>query len=276
MNNIVLNSQLGKEVNYDTHYNPGALFPIDRKSKRDEIGIPDQLPFFGMDIWNHYEVSWLDLKGKPIVAVAKISYSCSSPCIIESKSMKLYFNSLNNTKFKDAVEVQAVIKKDIEEQVGAPVSINILSLDSIKDEKLIIRLKGICLDELEISCSSYMTDSSYLQTKEQVVSESVYSNLLKSNCLVTNQPDWGTVQIIYKGKQIDHAGLLRYIVSFRNHTEFHEQCIERIFIDIMRCCQPEELTVYARYTRRGGLDINPFRTTKKQYTDISNERLYRQ
>jgi 7-cyano-7-deazaguanine reductase len=268
-------SLLGKEVDYGSQYHSEILFPIVRIDKRNEIGVTEKLPFFGMDIWNHYEVSWLDLKGKPIVAIADISYDCASPCIIESKSMKLYFNSFNNTKFKNALEVQNTIKNDIEKRVGAPVSVRVLPLDALQDDKLIVRLNGICLDELDIECSSYMADSSYLKTSEEVVNETVYSNLLKSNCLVTNQPDWGTVQITYTGNKIDHEGLLKYIVSFRNHNEFHEQCIERIFMDIFRHCRPIELTVYGRYTRRGGLDINPYRTTNNQY-DVRNTRLYRQ
>jgi len=270
------NSMLGKETNYATQYHPDILFPMARVDKRNEIGIPDKLPFYGIDSWNHYEVSWLDLRGKPIVAVVEIVYDCSSPCIVESKSLKLYFNSFNNTKFKDPLAVKNAIKNDLEPRIGAEVVVNVFLLDTVKDHKIMTQLHGICLDTLDIECSSYTTDPSYLKTQTDIVNETVYSNLLKSNCLVTNQPDWGTVQIAYRGNKIDHAGLLQYIVSFRNHNEFHEQCIERIFIDIMRYCQPEELTVYGRYTRRGGLDINPFRTTQRDYGQVDNTRLFRQ
>jgi 7-cyano-7-deazaguanine reductase len=261
-------SELGKKTTYDSHYNAEKLFPILRQGKRD---------FFGFDLWNHYEVSWLNEKGKPIVALAEISYDCQSPCIIESKSMKLYFNSLNNTQFKDADAVQAIVKKDIEERVGSPTSVKIIPLNQLSDDKIFVGFSGICLDELDIQCSSYMVDESFLTLEHETVEETLYSNLLKSNCLVTNQPDWGSVQISYKGKKINREGLLRYLVSFRNHNEFHEQCIERIFMDIMHNCHPEELTVYGRFTRRGGLDINPYRSTKNILQEaIQNRRLLRQ
>lgn len=269
-------SELGKKAEYDPHYNPDKLFPIPRKGKRDEIGVPDNLPFFGFDLWNHYEVSWLNEKGKPIVALAEISYGCETPNIIESKSMKLYFNSLNNTNFKDEGAVQAIVKKDIEERVGGTVSVKIIPLSNLSDAKLFVGFNGECLDKLDVECSFYMVDHLLLKSEEELVEETLFSNLLKSNCLVTNQPDWGSVQISYKGKKINREGLLRYIVSFRNHNEFHEQCIERIFMDIMKRCQPEELTVYGRYTRRGGLDINPYRSTKSIFPSMLNTRLYRQ
>lgn len=268
-------SELGKKAEYDPHYNPDKLFPILRKWNRDKIGIAEKPPFFGFDIWNHYEVSWLNEKGKPIVGLAEIIYSADSPFIIESKSMKLYFNSFNNTHFKDAAAVKAVIEKDLAERMGAPIKVQVICLPSEQTGTFISALSGICIDHLDINCHAYTIDASLLQTEENPVEETLYSDLLKSNCLVTNQPDWGSVQITYKGKKINHAALLRYIVSFRNCNEFAEQCVERIFMDIMRHCQPEELTVYARYTRRGGLDINPYRTNKKT-VDIINERLVRQ
>lgn len=273
---ILGQSELGKKAEYDPHYNPDKLFPLPRKDKRDEIGIPDNLPFFGFDLWNHYEVSWLNEKGKPIVALAEISYGCETPYIIESKSMKLYFNSFNNTKFKDENAVQAIVKKDIEIRVKGTVSVKIIPLSHLTDDKLFVGFSGECLDKLDIECSSYVVEQSLLKSEAEWVEEVLFSNLLKSNCLVTNQPDWGSVQISYKGKKINREGLLRYIISFRNHNEFHEQCIERIFMDIMKYCQPEELTVYGRYTRRGGLDINPYRSTKNISNNIHNLRLLRQ
>lgn len=276
-NNIILEqSELGKKAEYDPHYNPDKLYSIPRKYKRDEIGVSDNLPFFGFDLWNHYEVSWLNEIGKPVVALGEISYGCETPCIIESKSMKLYFNSFNNTNFKDEQAVQAIVKKDIEERVGGSVFVKIIPLSNLSDDKLFVGFNGECLDKLDIECSSYMIERSLLQCGEELVEETLFSNLLKSNCLVTNQPDWGSIQISYKGKKINREGLLRYIVSFRNHNEFHEQCVERIFMDIMKHCQPEELTIYGRYTRRGGLDINPYRSTKKNSPDLLNARLYRQ
>jgi 7-cyano-7-deazaguanine reductase len=270
------NSQLGQSVQIDAQYNPDRLFPILRQEKRDEIGVPDPLPFFGFDLWHHYEVSWLNHKGKPVVAMAEICYDCHTPSIIESKSMKLYFNSFNNTSFPDVETLRATIEKDISSKVGGTVSVNITPLTTIQNTSYHAHFEGICLDELDIDCNEYMVNRSFLHTESDVVDEVLHSNLLKSNCLVTNQPDWGSVQIAYKGKKINHIGLLRYIVSFRNHNEFHEQCIERIFMDILRECQPEELTVYGRYTRRGGLDINPFRSTKKINQSIKNNRLCRQ
>lgn len=272
-------SELGKKSAYDFNYNPAKLFPISRQKNRETIGIySNELPFYGFDIWNHYEVSWLNDKGKPEVAIGEIIYSCTTPHIIESKSMKLYFNSFNNTAFKDVVTVQDTIKRDLEEKLNAgPVIVHLKPLTFIMEEKLLPYLSGINLDALDIECSAYHTDPSFLITHSVIVEETLCSNLLKSNCLVTGQPDWCSVQITYKGNKIDHAGLLRYIVSFRNNHEFHEQCIEKIFMHIMQCCSPIELTIYGRSTRRGGLDINSIRSTQPiDAKKIPNIRLCRQ
>ncbi len=270
------NSELGKKSAYDPLYSPKKLFPIPRKGKREEIGVnPNQLPFFGFDCWNHYEVSWLNNKGKPIVALAEIVYGCDSPNIIESKSMKLYFNSFNNTKFKSVGSVEEIIKKDLEKNVGSAVSIKVTPLNEVTAKNITSKLEGESIDGLSVSCDIYTVDASFLKTEDKTIEETLCSDLLKSNCLVAYQPDWGSVQISYKGKKINREGLLKYIVSFRNHNEFHEQCIERIFIDIMRMCKPTELAVYGRYTRRGGLDINPYRSTKTSGS-VDNTRLYRQ
>ena len=269
-------SELGKQAQYDSHYNPDKLFPMPRKAKRDEIGVTGQLPFFGFDIWNHYEVSWLNEKGKPIAAIAEIIYSCESPNIIESKSMKLYFNSFNNSKFKDTHAVEEIAKKDIQERLGSSVTVKIIPVSQFKEEKLLSKLEGISIDDLDIECSVYHTKPDFLQTENEIVEEILYTDLLKSNCLVTNQPDWCSIQITYKGKKINREGLLRYIVSFRNDNEFHEQCIEKIFIHILQKCQPQELTVYGRSTRRGGLDINSYRSTNKVLPSTINIRLCRQ
>ncbi len=271
-------SKLGKDTQYDSHYNPGKLFPISRQLRRNEIGIINSLPFFGYDVWNHYEVSWLNNKGKPIVAVAEIIYGCDSKNIIESKSMKLYFNSLNNTNFPDLDTLEKTITNDLSAQLdGSYITVNIIPLDRFKYEKLIPRLSGIYLDTLDIECSMYHTEPSFLKTEQTRVEETLCSDLLKSNCLVTNQPDWCSVQIAYKGNKINHEGLLRYLVSFRNDNEFHEQCIEKIFMQINDRCHPDELTVYGRSTRRGGLDINSCRSSKPiAPSDIPNIRLCRQ
>jgi 7-cyano-7-deazaguanine reductase len=270
-------SELGKKTEYDQSYNPDRLYPIPRAGKRKEIGInPDALPFSGFDCWNHYEVSWLNEKGKPIVAIAEIYYDCTSPFIVESKSFKLYFNSFNNSKFKSVGEVEQIIKNDLEKAIDAEVTVIINPLNHAKSTLIHQHFDGECIDNADIECTKYTVDPSYLATSDVQVEETLYSDLLKSNCLVTNQPDWGSVQIIYKGNKINREGLLQYLVSFRNHNEFHEQCIERIFVDIMQYCQPSELTVYGRYTRRGGLDINPYRSTKAVNIKDKNYRLVRQ
>ena len=270
-------SELGRKAVYEDSYNPDRLYMISRAGKREEIGIdPGKLPFKGFDCWNHYEVSWLNEKGKPIVAIAAIVYDCNSPYLVESKSLKLYFNSFNNTPFKSVKDVERVVKTDLQVRIGTDVRVNIWPLKDVKQTMPEPFFSGECLDELDITCSVYVVEPKYLTVSDEVVEEVVYSDLLKSNCLVTNQPDWGSVQISYKGKKIEREGLLKYLVSYRNHNEFHEQCIERIFVDIMRICNPESLTVYGRYTRRGGLDINPYRSTETPVFDGQNSRLLRQ
>lgn len=271
------NSELGKKSEYSPYYNPNLLFSISRKQKREEIGISQKkLPFFGFDLWNHYEFSCLNEKGKPIVSVVKIIYSCDSPNIIESKSMKLYFNSLNNTKIASMDEVKIKIEKDLSERVGSEVKIEITQASEWKETTLKCGFDGNCIDDLDVECDSYVPNSDYLSTIDDYVEETLYSNLLKSNCLVTNQPDWGSVEIKYKGNAINKEGLLKYIVSFRDHNEFHEQCIERIYMDIKNKCNPDELSVYGRYTRRGGLDINPYRSSIENSEPDQNLRLFRQ
>ncbi len=272
-----IHSELGQSSDYDLTYNPTRLFPIARADKRREIGIdPLKLPFRGFDCWNHYEVSWLNEKGKPIVATAEIIYGCESPMIVESKSMKLYFNSFNNASFKSREAVEQTIKQDLEHYIQADVFVKILPLNASRNESIKTQFEGENLDEQDISHFVYQVEPSFLETHNEFVRETLCSDLLKSNCLVTNQPDWGSIQISYEGPKINREGLLRYIVSFRNHNEFHEQCIERIFIDILNRCKPQALTVYGRYTRRGGLDINPYRTTQMITQDNNNHRLLRQ
>ncbi len=270
-------SELGKKSDYDLTYNPDRLYPIPRAGKRQEIGINSSaLPFFGFDCWNHYEVSWLNEKGKPMVGIAEIIYDCRSPKLIESKSLKLYFNSFNNTKIKDKFELENIVKSDLEKRIDSEVSVTIYSLAEARQFKVIESFDGETIDNLDVGCSIYQVEPSFLSVIEEEVEEILYSDLLKSNCLVTNQPDWGSVQIAYKGKKINREGLLKYLISFRNHNEFHEQCIERIFVDIMTYCKPEQLTVYGRYTRRGGLDINPYRSTENTLPGGKNKRLIRQ
>lgn len=271
-------SALGKKSDYDPVYNPKKLFEIARKVKRDEIQIDSSaaLPFFGYDCWNHYEVSWLNAKGKPVVAIAMIKIPCDSPNIIESKSMKEYFHSLNNTQFDCDETVEETIQSDLSEKAGSDVAVTLMTLRDFHAEQIQRHFTGKCIDDLDVKCDIYTVDPGFLKTEStKVDNEVLYSDLLKSNCLVTNQPDWGSVQITYSGNKICEAGLLQYLVSFRNHNEFHEQCIERIFMDIMRQCKPSKLTVIGRYTRRGGIDINPVRSTEKNIDHI-NTRLCRQ
>lgn len=268
------NLPLGKAVTYISEYQPDLLFPIPRKEKRDEIGVPDVIPFKGCDIWTGFELSWLNARGKPVVAIGEFIFPCESLNIIESKSFKLYLNSFNNTKFNTVDLVAAIMQRDLSEAAKGEVIVNLTSVDKFSKNS-IEAFTGISLDHLDIDCDTYQVDARFLTTENDIVTETLHSDLLKSNCLVTGQPDWASIEISYTGKQIDHEGLLKYLVSFRNHNEFHEQCVERIFMDIMRQCAPQKLTVYARYTRRGGLDINPYRTTE-EFHGLSNMRLCRQ
>ncbi len=264
-------SLLGKATPYKDQYDASLLFPIPRLTKRREIGVPATLPFLGADLWTAYELSWLNARGKPQVAIAHVTVPCETSNIIESKSFKLYLNSYNNTKFADAAEVLARLRADLSAAVRrdsdktGTVGVKIIAPE-LFDQEPIHELDGLSLDRLEVECTHYTPAPELLCAAfdEQPVSEVLTSNLLKSNCLVTGQPDWGSVQIAYSGPQIEQAGLLQYLVSFRNHNEFHEQCVERIYMDIWTRCKPTKLTVYARYTRRGGLDINPWRTSHPQ------------
>ena len=264
-------SPLGKASAYADQYDAALLFPIARIGKRAELGIDGTPPFFGADLWTAFELSWLNLRGKPQVALAHITVPCETPNIIESKSFKLYLNSFNNTRFADASEVQARLRADLSEAAwrGAahPSTVGVrLVLPERFDREPVQELDGLNLDRLDIECTQYTPAPELLtaQFDEAPVSEVLVSHLLKSNCLVTGQPDWGSVQIRYSGPQINQEHLLQYLVSFRNHNEFHEQCVERIFMDLWTRCQPIKLAVYARYTRRGGLDINPLRTSHPQ------------
>ena len=258
-------SPLGKTTAYVEHYDPSLLFPIPRIGKRDEIGVPATLPFFGADHWTAYELSWLNPKGKPQIALAHVIVPADSPNIIESKSFKLYLNSFNQTRLTGPEELQARLAADLSQAAGATVSVRLVLPDGFTKER-IAELDGYCIDDLDIDVDQYQPAPELLQTAsdEEIVDEVLVSNLLKSNCLVTGQPDWGSVQIHYRGRAILRDSLLRYLISFRQHNEFHEQCVERIFMDISRQCKPLALAVYARYTRRGGLDINPFRTNFTQ------------
>lgn len=269
-------SPLGKAVRYQSQYDPALLFSIPRADKRAELNLVGSLPFFGIDIWNAYEVSWLNMRGKPQIAIASIMVPADSPNIIESKSMKLYFNSFNQTRLAGTEALLELLRSDLSAGVGAPVQVSLTLPDAFAKLKM-EELDGLLLDRLDIEVEDYAVDAGLLKTDPDAspVEETLVSHLLKSNCLVTGQPDWGSVQIRYVGAPINQEGLLKYLIGFRNHDEFHEQCVERIFMDILRQCKPQKLAVYARYTRRGGIDINPWRSnfsTGKRPSNLRNAR----
>jgi 7-cyano-7-deazaguanine reductase len=274
--NSVEHSPLGKSSEYIATYSPELLFPIPRATKWAELGLSaETLPYRGVDYWNCFELSWLLPSGKPVVAIGEFAIPADSPNIIESKSFKLYLNSLNQSVFASVAELVAVLEKDLSATAGKPVSVRVRSLEEAAREGL-SALPGICIDELDVSISNYAAPQPELLRCDpaRVVEQSLHSHLLKSNCPVTGQPDWGSVVVEYRGAELDPASLLAYLVSFRQHADFHEQCVERIFLDLQKLLQPEYLTVYARYVRRGGLDINPYRTTLTALPD--NRRLVRQ
>ena len=273
---------LGQSVSYPSTYDPSVLFPIARAQARTSLSLPcaapdSPAPFIGADIWNAYELSWLDLRGKPHVALARFDIPANSPNIVESKSFKLYLNSYSQTRLADAHALREHLIRDISEATGTEIGLTLIPAADFALQPL-GDLDGICLDDQEISIDTYEPDPALLQSSagQAVTEEVVMSRLLRSNCPVTGQPDWGCVQIAYRGTPIDHASLLRYIVSYRNHTGFHEHCVERIFCDLMARCRPESLRVYARYTRRGGLDINPWRATADQTPPDTTTRTARQ
>jgi 7-cyano-7-deazaguanine reductase len=269
-------SPLGKSSEYIATYTPSLLFPIPRAAKWAELGLSaETLPYQGVDFWNCFELSWLLPSGKPVVAMGEFAIPADSPNIIESKSFKLYLNSLNQSVFNSADELVAVLVQDLSAAAGKPVGVRVRSLAEVTAEG-VQAAPGICIDELDVAISNYAQPQPELLRCDvaRVVEESLHSHLLKSNCPVTGQPDWGTLVVQYRGLALGHASLLAYLVSFRQHADFHEQCVERIFLDLQRLLKPEHLTVYARYVRRGGLDINPYRSSGP--ISPNNQRLVRQ
>ena len=274
--NSLKSLKLGQKTEYASQYDRTLLQPVPRALNRDGLGITQNQPFtIGADIWTAYEISWLNEKGLPQVAIADIYLDYQSQNLIESKSFKLYLNSFNQSKFADFNTVQQTMQHDLSECAQGDVKVR-LNPVAVYDSQKIDHLQGDCIDEQDIEITSYEFNADWLKdcVSNEIVEEKLISHLLKSNCLITNQPDWGTLHIHYIGKKIDHEKLLRYVVSFRQHNEFHEQCVERIFCDLMHYAKPEKLTVYARYTRRGGLDINPFRSNFENLPE--NLRLARQ
>tara|TARA_B110000881_G_C18555551_1_gene506682 strand:- start:95 stop:943 length:849 start_codon:yes stop_codon:yes gene_type:complete len=262
---ILDNLTLGKTTSYISQYTPELLQAVPRSLNRDDLAINQaSLPFKGEDIWYGYELSWLNPKGKPVVAVAEFRFPCSSPNLVESKSFKLYLNSFNQQRFDNTLAVETALIKDLSTTAGSTAKVKLFSTDNCPPLNL-SSSTALCIDELDIEIDDYQYQPKLLinaQDKSLIVEEYLVSHLLKSNCLITNQPDWASLYIEYSGAKINPEQLLKYIISFRQHNEFHEQCVERIFCDLQAHCQLESLSVFARYTRRGGLDINPFRTTE--------------
>jgi len=269
-------SPLGKSSDYVATYSPHLLFPIPRAPKWAELGLTaETLPYQGVDLWNCYELSWLLPSGKPVVAIGEFEIPADSPSIIESKSFKLYLNSLNQSVFESREALVEVMSSDLSAAAGKPVKVRLRTLDEVAAEG-VATLPGRCVDDLDVTIEHYDHPQPGLLACDagHMAEESLHSHLLKSNCPVTGQPDWGSVVVEYRGAALQAESLLAYLVSFRQHADFHEQCVERIFLDLQRLLQPEKLTVYARYVRRGGLDINPYRSTEAMVVD--NRRLVRQ
>lgn len=255
---------LGQATPYPDQYDPSLLFPIPRSENRLKLNIQanQALPFVGVDIWNAFELSWLNKKGKPQIALAEFQVPADSPNMVESKSFKLYLNSFNSARFEDEAELRERLIADLSAAAGSKITARINPTEVVA-KKGMQEMTGVLMDRLDIEIDpSLPADPALLTVNESFgpIEQCLVSHLLKSNCPVTGQPDWASVQIRYQGRPILEEGLLRYLIGFRQLGEFHEHCVETIFCDIKRQCKPEKLSVYARYTRRGGLDINPFRT----------------
>ncbi|HLR82948.1 MAG TPA: NADPH-dependent 7-cyano-7-deazaguanine reductase QueF [Paenalcaligenes sp.] len=255
-------SPLGKSVAYDTQYNPNLLFALPRADQRDQLKLPAQ--WYGQDVWHAYELSWLGANGCPQVALARFTLPHDSPCLIESKSLKLYLNSFNETQFGSWQEVRQALSKDLSATAQSSVDIELFAIDAAPDLQP-TALQGTLIDDAPFKQRLHGPLPEHLRCTDEIVTdETLVSHLLKSNCLITQQPDWGSLLVRYSGPKIDKGRLLEYIVSYRSHNEFHEHCVERIFCDVLTQCKPDKLHVQALYTRRGGLDINPWRSTENR------------
>lgn len=254
-------TELGKTTIYSDQYDASLLDPIPRtKARQAELPVT----FIGVDLWTAFEISWLNPQGLPQIAIGEFIFFCTSEAIVESKSFKLYLNSLIQTRFDSRQQVIDLLSADLSAATGSKVDVILYDIEEYNGLNPIAEPKGSCLDHQQVTIEAYQPDADLLSAKsDHVVTETLYSHLLKTNCPVTDQPDWASIYISYTGPQIDRAGLLQYIVSFRQHQDFHEQCVEKFFTDILLHCHCAELTVYARYMRRGGLDINPFRSTSQ-------------
>jgi 7-cyano-7-deazaguanine reductase len=267
-------SPLGQRSDYPDEYSAGLLFAIERAESRATLGLGGDLPFHGVDIWNAWELTWLATNGQPCVASVEIRVPAESRAIVESKSLKLYLNSFAMSRYDSADEVRGLIRRDLSRCTGAEAEVH-MRVPAITEGQATKRLPGDCIDDLDVDCDTWDVDASLLKSDDiEIATESLHSHVLRSLCPVTSQPDLGSILINYSGPKIDRASLLRYIVSFRKHNDFHEACVERIFLDIRKQCRPTKLTVYARYQRRGGIDINPFRSNFE--SEVPNLRLWRQ
>jgi 7-cyano-7-deazaguanine reductase len=263
------NLPLGLETDYPQKYAPEVLCPVSRAQAREALGLPHPLPFSGVDIWNAWELTWLDGKGLPRVATAQVTVPAESPHLIESKSLKLYLGSFAMSRYEHAHELRATIARDLAACAGAGVEV------ALDGEMPAGSLTGRCIDQLDVACNTWEVAPELLAAdRSDHIAESVHTHLLRSLCPVTGQPDIGSLLVSYEGPRIDPGALLRYVVSFRQHNDFHEACVERIFVDILERCRPGKLSVYARYQRRGGIDINPFRSNTSEKPQ--NLRLWRQ
>ena len=267
------NLSLGQAVEYEAFYKPELLQGVPRSLSRQQQQIDEQnLPFSGIDTWTGYELSWLNARGKPQVGILECNVPVNSANLIESKSFKLYLNSFNQTRFESPEKVENTLQQDLTACAGKPVKVQVFLPEQF-DRFATGELQGTVIDNLDIEISNYTPDPGLLTTTPDTVSETLVSHLLKSNCLITSQPDWASIQIRYQGQAIDHESLLRYLIGFRQHNEFHEQCVERIYCDLLALPGMQKLTVLARYTRRGGLDINPFRSNfEAPYPNLRNAR----
>ncbi len=257
---------MGKSTEYPDHYRPDLLSPIARNDNRHLLGLDDtELPFKGADIWNAYEISCLDSHGKPLVFIGRFIFPADSQNLVESKSLKMYLNSLNQEKVVSPSQLAETIARDLSRAAVSQVEVTLASPGEMTMPDL---PAGKCLDALDIGMDTYKVSRSLLEEEgdplfEEITEEILYTNLFRSNCPITNQPDWATVTLCYRGRKIPQTSLLKYLVSYRRHNDYHENCVERIFCDLMAVFELRALTVEANFLRRGGLDINPVRTTEK-------------
>ncbi|MFP6815596.1 MAG: NADPH-dependent 7-cyano-7-deazaguanine reductase QueF [Pseudomonadales bacterium] len=260
---------LGKDNEYPSTYTPSMLYSMERQEHRSTMGISEALPFGGEDVWTAFELSWLSNKGRPEVAAVRIKVPCTSPCIVESKSVKLYLNSFAQTRFNSWADVLAALNSDFAVAFRAPVMVELLELDRIGQP--VDQFPGTCLDRLDINVTTYNRDPTLLQLEDgdqRIVNETLYTNLFRSICPITGQPDWASVMVQYLGRPIVRESLLKYLVSYRCHPAFHETTVEQIFVDLQESCRPEQLTIFGRFLRRGGIDISPFRSNVEEIAPV--------